>query len=71
MKHDDTCELVRTAENIQGPTCHCAQRAYERDPLPGVDPGFGAPPVHAAWTRSEQVAAVVERIRETNERGTA
>lgn len=32
MVHDELCELKRMA----GTTCHCAQRAYDKDPIEGV-----------------------------------
>lgn len=32
MVHDKECELLRAGNRH----CHCAQRAYEKDPIPGV-----------------------------------
>ena len=33
MLHDDLCEQKLNIEQTQGPKCHCASRAYDRDPL--------------------------------------
>lgn len=46
MKHDHLCELSTSSGGYHGATCHCAERAYERDPyLPGVeDTPIPAPP---------------------------
>lgn len=37
MLHDEQCELGRETlfySQSEGPSCHCASRAYQRDPLP-------------------------------------
>jgi hypothetical protein len=35
MSHDGLCEL--TTHNPKGPSCGCAGRAWERDPIPAAD----------------------------------
>ena len=34
MLHDSLCERVSLVSTYQGSGCHCATRAYARDPLP-------------------------------------
>lgn len=59
MKHDSVCEIKMQATGLLTPTrdphCHCAKRAYQADPLPGVpwqpakDPA-DTPPYNPALT---------------------
>lgn len=34
MRHDELCELGRQYYDTPGPRCHCASRAYARNPVP-------------------------------------
>jgi hypothetical protein len=34
MRHDALCERNATLSTYLGSGCHCATRAYQRDPLP-------------------------------------
>lgn len=44
MKHDAQCELAEVDGRMTGNTCHCAERAYARNPFVGDDgPAYRSP----------------------------
>lgn len=51
MQHDPKCEATESSIN-----CHCAQRAYAKDPYPGAEPDGPIGPIvqnlsEAMWLR--------------------